>query len=591
MQIRTSFAYLSDLSDQKIKPLHLLGVFWKLSKPYWTSKEKWPAIGLLTSIVALALGAVYLIVWLNTWYKNFYDSLEQLNATAFWSLIGQFGIVAAIWVIVNVYKNYLTQLLSIRWRRSMTHQLVDRYLADRTYYLWQLVEKTGDNPDQRIQEDIARFIDEALNLALDLLQQVVTLASFIGILWAISGTLVIPLPGGGSFSLAHDMVWIALIYSILGTWIAHLLGRSLVKLRFEQQKAEANFRFSLVRVRENGESIALSRGEPAENAQLGLRFSELIQNFRAIMIRTKKLGFFTFAHGQASVIVPFVVSAGRFFAQEITLGGLMQINSAFGRVQEALSFFVGAYARVADWLSTIVRLEGFVTSLEHAQSAGNPSRILQTAGSTLATENLVLCLPAGEKLSQPLNLELKPGESWVIRGPSGCGKSTLLRSVAGIWPFYEGTIRLPGNMRGMVVPQKPYLPVDSLRAALTYPLPPADFSDAVIASALRDCNLASLEGRLDEVASWQQMLSPGEQQRVAFVRVLLQKPDWLFLDEATSALDEATQQQVYAIIKQRLTGLTLVSIAHRESVLQHHDYLIEFPGSGSGSGAVVVPLN
>lgn len=542
--------------------------FGALAKPYWTSNEKWPAIGLLAVIISLTLGIVYLNVQFNSWYNDFYDALQNYDMTGFWAGIKKFFVLATIYIFVAVYQLYLQQMLQIRWRRWLTAHLVEKWMSNRTYYLWQLEQQVTDNPDQRISEDVGSFVTSTLALSLGLLREVVMLVSFVTILWKLSGAITL-----GGIVIPGYMVWAALVYCIVGTWITHKIGRPLFGLNYNQQRFEANFRFSLVRLRENSESVALSRGELAEKRTLMGRFDDVYANFRAIMDRQKQVVFFTNLFGQTAVLFPIVMAAPRYFAKQIKLGGLIQISHTFGKVQDSMSFFIDAYTRIADLAAVILRLDGFLDSVQAAEErAPLAEKNLQTGtpGTGLTVSNVSLSLPGNQPLLDGISFSVRPGESLLVSGPSGIGKSTLFRAISGIWPYWDGKVEVPAGMRGMVVPQKPYLPVDTLRAALTYPELPSGYSEEEIRGLLVLCKLTHLEKRLDDIENWSLVLSPGEQQRVAFVRVFLHKPNWLFLDEATSAVDESTQTELYNALRERLPGLTVISIAHRASLKALH---------------------
>ena len=563
-----------------------------LAAPYWSSEERWAARGLAAVVIALSLGRVGLLVALNRWYQEFYDALQQLDRTAFWRLIGYFAALATVYIAVAVYQLYLQQMLQIRWRRWLTEQHIDDWLANRAYYRLSLDESGTDNPDQRIAEDLRIFVDGSLDLSLGLLSSVVTLASFVGILWTVSGSWAVP---GTSLSIPGYMVWAAILYAILGTWLTQRVGRPLARLNFLQQRYEANFRFGLVRVRESSEAIALYRGERAESHRLADHFASVWSNWWEIMRRRKKLGSLTAGYEQAATLFPFIVAAPRFFAKEIQLGGLMQISNAFGRVQDALSWFVSAYVGIAEWKATVDRLISFRRAIIalRAQAGLDGIQVAPGADGEVVLRGLSLSLPGGETLLRDVEEKLVPGEPVLVTGPSGCGKSTLFRALAGIWPFGSGTIERPDASRCLFLPQKPYLPIGSLRAAIAYPSAADAFADDAVRARLRACDLAQLEGRLDEVDHWEQRLSPGEQQRLAFARALLHAPSWLFLDEASSALDAETETTLYALLEQELPQTTWISIGHRMSIERFHRRRLAFGRGGLDSkslaGAVSVP--
>ena len=558
---------------------------WALSAPYFRSEDKWKARGLLAAIVLLNLAAVYMLVLLNEWNRVFYDALQNKDQPVFWAQLARFTYLAFAFIIIAVYKFYLTQLLEVRWRAWMTAHYLQRWLADHAFYSLELARFSGDpkaasdNPDQRIQEDINLFTTYSISLSMGLLNAVVTLISFVGILWSLSGTFAFTL-GGSSYTIPGFMVWMAVLYCALGSVITHYIGRPQIKLNFEQQRYEADFRHHMVRVREYSESIALDKGESVERAQLDLRFSKVLGNYLALIKKQKNLVWFTNFFGQAAVVFPFIVAAPRFFSGAIQLGQLMQISSAFGRVQDSLSWLVDNYSSLAAWRATTDRLTSFEDSIvavaqqNLAQSAINlvaNDNLPQIDVNTLSTHDLTIRLPAGQTLLGGVTLRASPGERVLFKGPSGSGKSTLFRTFAGIWPFAKGQSHLP--LDAMFIPQRPYFPDGSLRDALAYPQPAAQYSNDALQQALTDAQLPQLTGRLDDSDAWSQKLSGGEQQRLAIARVLLKKPHWIFADEATSALDEAAEKAVYEKLQAHILAVHggMVSIAHRPNVAAFHD--------------------
>ena len=562
---------------------------WRLIKPYWTSEEKISAWLLLAAVVALTLGMVYMNVQFNDWYNLFYNSLQEKDKEAFFKLLGKFTILATIYIAMAVYAFYLNQMLQIRWRRWLTDDYLKQWLADRAYYRLQLTGSAGDNPDQRIAEDFKIFVDETLNLSLGFLNAMVTLGSFVGILWGLSGPLAFPL-NGAEIAIPGYMVWAALVYAIVGTWLTHKIGKVLIGLNFSQQRYEADFRFALVRFRENTEGVALYAGEPDELRGFRSRFAGVVDNWWRIMKRQKVLNTFTIGYNQSAVIFPFVVAGNRYFAGTIQLGGLMQISNAFGQVQGSLSWFIGAYNTFAVWKATADRLLGFHDAIEKARAemcSKSGVQQSQDSGTDLVIDAVSLKLPDGSPLIATSSAVLRSGESVLIRGPSGSGKSTLFRAIAGIWPFGEGRIGRPGNAHVLFLPQRPYLPIGSLRDVVSYPARVDGFTDESISEALSVAGLPQLMARLDEQNNWSMQLSPGEQQRVAFARAILQQPAWLFLDEATSSLDEDSQQQLYQMLKEKLPQTNIISIGHRPSLQAFHARTLELKSDGHGSRVLV----
>ncbi|MEO8023990.1 ABC transporter ATP-binding protein/permease [Polaromonas sp.] len=572
---------------------------WALTKPYFQSEDKWKARGLLLAIVLLNLGAVYMLVLLNEWNRVFYDALQEKNQPVFWEQLGRFTYLAFAFIIIAVYRFYLTQLLEVRWRAWMTAHYLQRWLADHAFYQMELARyasnedkatATPDNPDQRIQEDLNLFTTYTISLSMGLLNAVVTLLSFVGILWSLSGPFAFAL-GGSSFNIPGFMVWMAVLYCTVGSVLTHYIGRPQIRLNFLQQRYEADFRHHLVRVREYSESIALDKGEVVERAHLDTRFSTVLGNYLTLIKKQKNLIWFTNFFGQAAVVFPFIVAAPRFFSGAIQLGQLMQIASAFGRVQDSLSWFVDNYSSLAAWRATTDRLTGFEESFvalaqaQRAQAAINSVAINDSANS-LDTQDLTLALPTGAVLLSGLSLHAEAGDNVLIKGPSGSGKSTLFRALAGIWPFSRGRTALPAN--AMFIPQRPYFPNGSLRDALAYPQPAATYSDAQLQQALEDALLPKLTHRLDDEDAWSQKLSGGEQQRLAIARVLLKKPAWLFADEATSALDEDAEKTLYErlLAQTKQAGGAIVSIAHRPTVAAYHGKRWELEKQPEGSPAL-----
>jgi putative ATP-binding cassette transporter len=550
---------------------------WALSLPYFKSEEKWKARGLLAAIVLLNLAAVYMLVLINDWNRLFYDALQNKQAAVFWTQLGRFTYLAFGFIIIAVYKFYLTQLLEMRWRAWMTGYYLERWLHNHAFYKLELARYSNaagngtgspDNPDQRIQEDLNLFTSYSVSLSMGLLNAAVTLASFVGILWSLSGGFAFSFQGL-NYEIAGFMVWMALLYCIVGSVLTHYIGRPLIALNYQQQRFEADFRHHMVRVREYSEAIALDKGEAVERAHLDSRFSSVLGNYLRLLKAQKNLTWFTVGFGQAAVVFPFIVAAPRFFSGAIQLGELMQIASAFGRVQDSLSWFVDNYDRLAGWRATADRLTSFEDALSNSSLVNQA--LAATDSVALDAQNLTVALPTGAVLLAGATLHASPGDSVLLQGPSGSGKSTLFRSFAGIWPFASGSLALPPNV--MFIPQHPYFPNGPLRDALAYPEPASRYTDEALQQALTEALLPELRSQLDVPDAWSQKLSGGEQQRLAIARVLLKQPGWVFADEATSALDDAAETTLY----QRLLALVernrgaLVSIAHRPTVAAFHN--------------------
>ena len=584
----------------------LLRDAWSLARPYFMSEERWAARGLLATVIALRLLIVAINVQLSFWNRAFYNALQDKDWDSFIGLllfyrhtkdgfIPGFTPLAASFVLIAVYRTWFTQKLTIRWRAWLTRNMLTDLLTGRAY--WYMSLRAGadaqgnaqgndlarpDNPDQRIAEDARTFIEHSLILTLGLISAVVTLASFVAILWSLSGGLEI-----FGIIVPGYMVWVALVYSIVGTWLAHLVGRPLASMRFRQQKAEADFRFALARMRENVEGIALYRGEAQEGAGLRTRFGALMDNWYVIMRKTKQLTSVTAIYDQTAVIFPLVVAAPRYFSGQIALGAMMQTASSFRQVEDSLSFFVHAYQELAEWRATVDRLVGFRAAVAATRAMhGQDLAVGISPDADWHADGLALDLPGGQTLLDAPSLTFAAGQSVLISGRSGLGKSTIFRALAGIWPFGRGTVAAPPG-ESLFLPQRPYLPLGSLRTAACYPAAPADFDAAAVAAALDDVGLGHLTPRLEVEDSWGQRLSGGEQQRLAIARALLIKPAWLFLDEATSSLDPEAELELYALLRTRLPDTAIISIAHRVALAPLHARHLVLKRDTGGAGVLV----
>ncbi len=559
-----------------------LAVVWRIASPYFRSEDRWAGRILLAAVIAIELSIVAITVLLNTWNARFYNALQERNWDAFVYQLGYFCVLAAAFILLAVYQLYLNQWLQIRWRRWLTRNYLGHWLEGANHYRMQLLGDAADNPDQRISEDIKQFIDLTLNIGLRLLNAGVTIASFMVILWTLSAAAPLHL-FGMSFSIPGYLLWAALLYACIGTTLTHLIGRALIALNFQQQRYEADFRFNLVRVRENSEQIALLDGEGAERERLLMRFSSVVANWYAIMTRQKKLTFFTAGYAQAAVVFPFIMVSPAYFAGVVQLGGLMQTANAFGRVQDALSVFVDIYRSLAEWRAVVERLAGFDQSIAAARSlAVTPPVITVAAGAadTVSFKDLVVRLPSGVPLVNAGDIAIALGERVLVSGPSGSGKSTLFRALAGIWPFGQGTITVPKGARLMILPQRPYFPIAPLAAAVAYPAEPGTFDSARVAELISAAGLPDLAARIEEEGHWNRTLSLGEQQRLGIARALLHAPDYLFLDEATASLDEPAEAALYRLLEQRLAASTIVSIGHRSTLAAFHKRRLAFTREG-----------
>ncbi len=533
-------------------------------------------------LIALNLAQVALNVRLSFFSRDMYNALELKEQAAFWYQL--FVIVlplAAVFVAIALTEVLLQNVLTIRWRAYLNTYYVGEWLGDGAHYRMQLIGRGADNPDQRISEDLRKFVESTYSLSVGLMNQAATLVSFVAILWTISAGFTFP---GTNVEVPGLLVWVCAGYAILGTWVTHLIGRPLIGLNFEQERVEANYRFSLARLREYTEQVALLSGEPAEREGIARRFGQIVDNYMRIVIRLIKLNTFTSAYFQANVVVPYILTAPYYFIGKISLGQMQQVVGAFSRVESALTYFITIYTTLADYKAVLDRLTTFEGAIASAQRIGGESKltISQVPGRELRLKDLDVRLPDGSALLHTKELSFRPGERTLMTGPSGSGKSTLFRAIAGIWPFGEGEVLVPEGQTMMLLPQRPYIPIGTLRDAVTYPGKADAYDDAQLAEALRAAKLPQIAERLDEERAWGQTLSLGEQQRLAIARARLAKPDWLFLDEATAALDEPTEAEVYRIIKEKLPQTTVVSIGHRSTLAAYHDRRIDMKRTEGG---------
>jgi len=564
--------------------LSTLATVWRIASPYFYSEDRWPGRILLAAVVGIELSIVGITVLLNEWNNRFYNALQERNWGNFVHQLGYFCILAAAFIVLAVYQLYLNQWLQIRWRRWMTRQYLDHWLSGANHYRMQLLGDTADNPDQRISEDINQFISLTLGIGLQLLNSTVTILSFMVILWALSMAAPLHL-FGMSVTIPGYLLWAALIYAVIGTAFTHLIGRPLIALNFQQQRFEADFRFNLVRTRENSEQIALLTGEQAETDRLLMRFGNVVGNWYNIMIRQKRLTFFTASYSQAAVVFPFVMVSPAYFANLVQLGGLMQTANAFGQVQGALSVFVSIYRSLAEWRAVVERLSGFDRSVAAARAiaVADPAiEVRRGEVDLVAFEDLAVRLPNGVPLVNAGDISIGLGERVLVSGPSGAGKSTLFRALAGVWPFGTGTISLPKNARLMILPQRPYFPIAPLAAAVAYPAEPGAYEDARVAEMVAAVGLPQLAAHMEREAHWNRMLSLGEQQRLGIARALLHAPDYLFLDEATASLDEPAESALYRLLQEKLASATIVSIGHRSTLAAFHRRRLVLGREGEG---------
>ena len=543
--------------------------FCSLARGFWNIRKRPKICLVLTTVISFLLVSVYLNVLLNDWYRTFWNVLQNYEFDAFWPQVGRFSVIAFLYITLGVYSVYLQQMIQIEWRQWMTEKHLNNWLSGQAYYKLKLLYSDVDNPDQRIAEDINQFIGLTLSLTLGLLRQVLTLMAFIVVLWNLSGVLYIPI-AGQQWAIYGYMVWLSLIYSVAGTYLTHKVGKALIGLNYQQQTCEADFRFSMMRMRENSDCVAFYRGEKPEKKNFVEKFAALVNNFRRIMVRQKMLNAFTVGYSQLAVIIPILFVAPKWFDDRVQVGWIMQVLNAFGQVQGAMSYLVSSYTDVAQWCAVVQRLYHFQ---EHTLEAGElVSKLQFKQGEDLRLKDVEIDLPAGEVLARKLSFDMKDIDFLLISANSGTGKSTMLKAMAGLWPYAEGEITMPAPEDVLFLPQRPYLPMGTLGEALAYPeLWDKDKEDAV-KSYLRECELTKLSDKLDEVEDWSKILSLGEQQRLAFIRIFLYKPRYVFLDEATSALDEVMESKMYRLLKQVLPEIKIISVGHRSTLVKEHNY-------------------
>lgn len=557
----------------------IVGLF-HLITPYWNSEEKKSARLYLAGIITLTIAAVYMTLLLNEWFNSFYSALQNYDSDAVYRGLLRFTGLAFAHIAFAVYSYYLQQRLALRWRKWMTKNYLAKWTGQQMYYRLEMFSQgTADNPDQRISEDINLFTARTLSFMSGLLRSATTIVCFIFVLWNLSEILSFS-AAGQEFHIYGYLVWTALAYSVLGTWITHKVGHRLVSLNYLQQKLEADFRFSMVRLRETAESVAFYNGAAKEEAFLSNRFMTLLRNTLFIIKKQKQLSWLTNSYAQIAIIFPFVVTVPRYLSQNISLGGLMQIANCFGKVQDAMSYFVDVYASLAEWQSCAERLLSFdkhIAAIEKETEEKSGSLVREETPDRLRLTDVTISVPAMDEnkrtreIISSASCTIKSGEHVILKGPSGSGKSTLLRTLAGFWPYVKGHISMPAPSEMMFIPQKPYIPMGTSAEAASYPLETAD--KEILSLLLVECGLSHLMEKPDTEADWSHILSLGEQQKLAFVRVFLRKPKWVFLDEATSAMDEETEEKMYRLLT-ALPGTTVISIGHRSTLDKWHDRVL-----------------
>ena len=542
---------------------------YRLTSEYWKSGERKSAFLYLFGIIILTIAAVYMTLLLNDWFNEFYSALQNYDKEAVYHGLVRFTALAFGHIAFSVYAYYLQQTLALRWRRWMTEEYLSRWTSHQMFYRMEMFSGgRSDNPDQRISEDINLFTTRTLSFMSGLLRAVTTIFCFIFVLWTLSEPLSFTL-GGTTFHVYGYLVWTALAYSVIGTWITHKVGHRLVGLNFVQQKLEADFRYAMVRLRETSESVAFYHGAPEERRILGGRFQKLVANTVYIIRKQKQLSWLTNSYGQIAIIFPFVVAAPRYLSKSISLGGLMQVANCFGKVQESMSYFVDVYSDLAEWMSCVERLLTFDEHMKdlREETEREEGRLHREEGRELALSHVDVGLPNGKRLLSSISCTIHEGEKVILKGPSGSGKSTLLRVLSGLWPFAEGTLVLPERKEVLFIPQRPYMPMGTLEEAALYP--GREGSRADLEYWMRECGLSQWISHLPEEGDWAHVLSLEEQQKLAFVRIFMTKPRWVFLDEATSAMDEETENRLYSFLV-RMPGITVVSVGHRSTLDKYH---------------------
>lgn len=550
---------------------------WTLTKTYWQSSQRLSAYLYIIAIFIMTISLVGLDVVFNHWYNFFYNALQEYDKQGAIELLTVFFAIAGVYIVLAVYRYYISSYFGLRWRRWLTDQFVARWLQNRGYYLLENFNESTDNPDQRIQEDAGAIVNYTVDLAMGFVVAVTTFVGFIYILWKLSGDLVVPMGSLGTLRLPGYLVWVSILYAFVGSALTIKIGHPLVALNFEQQRREATFRFAAVDLRSHAEHVALYKGERQQEGILNRLFERVLDNYYMIILRQKMLLWFTAGYNQISVVLPLLVALPNYFDKVFMLGGLIQTLQAFGKVQDSLSFLINSYTRIAEWQAIAQRLTTFanhMTDAEEKAARENKVKFTQTATDIIATKDLTISTPESDLLLKDINEELKHGNHYLIKGASGIGKSTFVRTLAGIWPFASGGVSLPENKRVMYLPQKPYMPIGTLHEAIMFPDATTKDNKEQIEQLLRDCNLEKLIPRLYETASWSQQLSPGEQQRVAFARVLLYKPDWVFLDESTSSMDVKNEEHLYKLLQSKLPDCSIVSVGHRPTIDAYHDHII-----------------
>lgn len=551
---------------------------WQLIKLYWQSEQKKSAYVLLIVLLMFTVLLVAFDVAFTTWYNYFYNALQDYDMRGAIDLLAIFCFMAGLYIVLAVYRYYIQQYLALRWRKWLTWQFLDRWLAKRSYYYLENFDEGTDNPDQRIQEDIGSLVQFSITLSLGLISSFVTIFAFIFVLWSLSGILTLPLGSLGTFHIHGYLVWVGVLYAVLGTYFTFKIGKPLIGLNFEQQRREANFRFAAIDVRSHAEHVALYRGEDDQKSILRKIFAGVLDNWYAIILRQKLLLWFTAGYNQFSVIIPLVVALPNYFNKVFKLGGLMQALSAFSKIQDAFSFIVNSFTTIAEWRAVTKRLLTFLNhmyELDERINKQNKFIYAPTKNNAIVVNQLSINTPRGDALLRNVDQTFVHGKHYVVKGRSGIGKSTFVRSLAGIWPFGVGEISTPKQEDIMFIPQTSYMPLGTLREAVIFPDKIVNIKDEELIDLLQECGLGHLADQLNQVSRWTEHLSPGELQRIAFVRILLHKPRWVFLDESTSSLDLKSENHLYVLLKKKLPHCSVISVGHRPSLDEFHDYEVD----------------
>lgn len=551
---------------------------WQLLIAYWQSSQRVSAYAFLFTVLAMSMVIVGLEVLFTDWYNYFYNALQDYKKAQAIDLLVIFVFLAAVFIVVAVYRFYLQQYLGLRWRRWLTDQFISRWLKHRSYYYLENFDHQTDNPDQRIQEDIGSLVLLSLELLIGVATSIVTILAFVAILWSLSGVISLHLGKLGEWHVPGYLVWVSLIYSAIGTVLAFKIGRPLVSLNFEQQRREANFRYAAVDLRTHAENVALYKGEKQQKGMLNQLVTRFLDNWYMIILRQKLLLWFTSGYNQVAVLVPIVVAFPNYFNKVFKLGGWMQTLAAFGKIQDAMSFLVNSYTRIAEWQAVMRRLLTFMNhmyQIEQDVLQRNQFDITKQTEDKIIAKDIDIFTPQNQKLLENINAEFVHGKNYWLKGMSGIGKSTFVRSIAGIWPYGSGKITLPSHKNIMFLPQKFYMPIGTLREALLFPDKVFHVKNEELVDLLNAVGMSRLTNQLHEVKPWSENLSPGELQRISFLRVLLQKPDWVFLDETTSSLDLVNEKRMYELLKKHLPNTSVISVGHRPSLAEYHDVQID----------------